>query len=358
MSAHRLYHTWFCHVRKLLPDERITRVRNLVWMIVGLYLSQSVHLSRIAAKLPFCVRLTSTLHRFRRFLNNPAFRVRQWYRTLAQDLLVQTTSSGSVRLILDGSKVGAGHQLLMVSLAYRKRALPITWTWVRGGRGHSSSTKQLALLSYIHDLLPGGATVEVVGDNEFGSIALLRQLERWRWRYVLRQKGNTLACVSKKTLAWRRFDSLVPSRNQLFWYPNALLTLKHLHHTHLLAYWETREDGPWLLATNIPQAPTALRSYRRRMWIEEMFGDWKGHGVNLEKTHLRHFQRLSRLTFVVALLYLWLVTRGSQAIKSGTRCLVDRTKRRDLSVFRIGLYTIDRRYACNQPFSIRLIPYS
>jgi len=34
------------------------------------------------------------------------------------------------------------------------------------------------------------------------------------------------------------------------------------------------------------------------------------------------------------MLYLWLVTRGSQAIKSGERYLVDRRDRRDRSLFR------------------------
>ncbi len=38
------------------------------------------------------------------------------------------------------------------------------------------------------------------------------------------------------------------------------------------------------------------------MWIEEMFGDMKKHGFNLEQTMLRHFQRLSRLTLAVAIL--------------------------------------------------------
>ena len=43
----------------------------------------------------------------------------------------------------------------MVSLAYRRRALPIAWTWVRCARGHSGSRKQLALLDYVKRLLPG-----------------------------------------------------------------------------------------------------------------------------------------------------------------------------------------------------------
>jgi hypothetical protein len=45
---------------------------------------------------------------------------------------------------VDGTKVGFGHQLLMVSLAYRRRSVPIAWTWVKYVRGHSSGYKQLS----------------------------------------------------------------------------------------------------------------------------------------------------------------------------------------------------------------------
>ncbi len=45
-----------------------------------------------------------------------------------------------------------------------------------------------------------------------------------------------------------------------------------------------------------------LSYYVRRMWIEEMFGDMKKHGFDLESTMLRHFLRLSRLTLAVVLL--------------------------------------------------------
>ena len=50
------------------------------------------------------------------------------------------------------------------------------------------------------------------------------------------------------------------------------------------------------------------------MWIEEMFGDMKGHGYDLEHSRLRHFLRLSRLTLVECLLYVWLVATGEQVL--------------------------------------------
>lgn len=73
---------------------------------------------------------------------------------------------GEIRLIVDGSKVGFGHRLLMVSLAYRKRAIPIAWSWVKNNKGHSSSYKQRALLGYVKRLIPDeAARVLVVGET-------------------------------------------------------------------------------------------------------------------------------------------------------------------------------------------------
>ena len=100
---------------------------------------------------------------------------------------------------------------------------------------------------------------------------------------------------------------------------------------------------PWCLATNLPDEKLTRAYYFRRMWIEEMFGDLKKHGFDLEQTMLRHFLRLSRLTLAVALLYLWSIATGTRTIRNGLRPVVDRKDRRDLSVFQIGLRMIERR---------------
>jgi hypothetical protein len=58
----------------------------------------------------------------------------------------------------------------------------------------------------------------------------------------------------------------------------------------------------------------------------------------------------------VMLLYLDLVANGARVIKNGQRSVVDHLKRRDLSIFRIGLYFRERRLANDLPFTIRLLP--
>lgn len=357
MSANHLYHTWFQRIQQLRPQERVTRLRSFAWITVGILLSRSVHLSRIAEKIPGLATTVSKTRRVSRFLNNPAVHVREWYESVARDVLHQAVDQGlEVRLLADGTKVGFGHQLLMVALAYRRRAIPIAWTWVRSARGHSSATKQLALLRYIHSLLPTAARVTLVGDTEFGAVPVLKQLDQWAWGYVLRQKGDTRIQRPDQP-PWWRLDSFAVRGAAPKWLPNVRLTRKHGYTVHVITCWRAGEEEPWLLATNLPTLRAGLRAYKRRMWIEEMFGDFKRHGFDLESSHLRHFLRLSRLTLIVAFLYLWLVAFGSQVIKRGQRRLVDRADRRDLSIFRIGLSMAERLMANAAPLPIRLRPY-
>jgi len=357
MPINQMYGTWIRRICELRPAQRITQVRNFVWLVVGIFHSRSVQLSRVAGKVLGTAKNLSTVRRLSRFLDNPAIRVRDWYEAIARQWLeTQLAWIGEIRLVVDGTKVGFGHQLLMVSLAYRHRAIPIAWTWVKQVRGHSSGRQQLALLKYVKGLLPKKSVVFLVGDSEFGSILVLRQLAQWRWFYVLRQKART--CVWNSEQAdWQKLGSFAQTAGQSIWLPNTYLTKKEMYHISVLIHWAVGEKEPWCLATNLPDRTLTLRYYKRRMWIEEMFGDLKGHGFDLESTMLRHFTRLSRLTLALAFLYVWLLSNGSQFIRMGLRHLVDRKDRRDLSLFQIGLRLIERRLLNLLPVSPSLCAY-
>lgn len=342
MPTNTLYHTWNHRIQELRPGQRITQVRNFVWLMVGIYQSRSVCLSRIAGKIPSSAKLLSTVRRMSRLLDNPAIRVREWYAPIARQWLeAQLRHLGEVRLIVDGTKIGFGHQLLIVCMTYRKRAIPIAWTWIKHVKGHSPARQQLALLVYVQTLLPAGAAVFLVGDSEFGSVAVLRQLDKWHWFYVLRQKASTGVWFNEHS-GWQAFGSYIQRPGQCIWLGSGYLTAREIYPVNLLVHWKVGEKEPWCLSTNLPDLRMAVQFYRRRMWIEEMFGDMKKHGFNLEVTMLRHFQRLSRLTLAVAILYVWLVSVGTRTIRSGLRHLVDRPERRDLCIFQIGFRFIDR----------------
>jgi hypothetical protein len=343
MPINNLYHNWMHRICELRPNQRITQVRNFVWLMIGIYKSQSVHLSKIANKIPGSAKLVSTTRRLSRFLDNPAVNVREWYQPIAQQWLeAQWHCLGEVRLIVDGTKVGFGHQLLMISLAYRKRAIPIAWTWVKHVRGHSSAYKQMALLNYVRTLLPVGVAVILVGDCEFGSVEALKWLDQWQWFYVLRQKSDTCLWLDQSS-EWKPFGSFIQKAGQSFWLGKGYLTAQKIYPTNLLVHWQVGEKEPWCLASNLPDREMTLRYYRRRMWTEELHGDLKKHGFDLESMMLHDFLRLSRLTLAVAFLYVWLISVGGGTIHRGLRHLVDRNERRDLSIFQIGLRFTQRR---------------
>jgi len=357
MLTNKLYHTWIQRIRELRPNQRITQIRNFALLLYGIYASKSVTLSKVAVKIPGKAKLLSTFRRLERFLANPAIRVREWYEPIAKEWLArQAASRGEIHLIVDGTKVGFGHQLLMVALAYRKRAIPIAWTWVKHIRGHSTGTTQIALLAYVKSLLPSGATVFIVGDTEFGPVKVLKQLQKWHWFYVLRQKSDT-GVWSVLDQQWQPFGSLIRKTGQSIWLGQREFSQSHIYTVNLLAHWKQGEKEPWLLATNLPDLQTALLFYKRRMWIEEMFGDLKDHGFDLESTMLQSFMRLSRLTLVVAFLYVWMVSAGAKTIHAGLRHLVDRKDRRDLSIFQIGLRFVERRLVNDLSIQLTLCAY-
>ena len=150
MPINETYRTWIQRICEVRPKQRITQVQNFVWLLVGIYHSHSVHLSKIAGKVISNAKNESTVRRLSRFLANSAIDVRRWYKPIAKGWLQsQFERVGEIRVIVDGTKIGFGHQLLMVSLAFHHRAVPMAWTWIPYVRGHSTGQRQVKLLKYV-----------------------------------------------------------------------------------------------------------------------------------------------------------------------------------------------------------------
>ncbi len=117
MPINTLHHTWIRRIQELRPNQRITQIRGFVWLIIGIFQSRSVNLSRVAGKIPGKAKLVSVTRRLSRLLANPAITVREWYEPIARQWFESQAKHGQqIRLIVDGSKVGFAHQLLIISL--------------------------------------------------------------------------------------------------------------------------------------------------------------------------------------------------------------------------------------------------
>lgn len=357
LSNSELYRNWRKRLMQLMPSQRYEKYRltNMLMLVVGMFKAKSVFLSKIAAKGPVRAKQNSLVKRLKRFLKNPVIQVRDWYEPVVRQLVEAAASSGEIRLLIDTTKVGFNHRLLMIAIAYRRRSLPLAWCWVKGNRGHSKTLKQVQLLEYVQHLIPHDVRVSLVGDSEFKHTLLMVYCDLWQWDYVLRQPGRYLVRLPDAQ-HFQRIDSLPLEPGETHWFEHVTLTTTSAYTTNLLLHWEPGYKEPWYLATNQPTAKAALPLYRRRMWIEEMFGDMKGHGFDLESSHLRHADRLSRLTLAVCLLYTWLVATGEHVIRRRRVDEVDRTDRRDLSIFRLGWDFIERRLALDDPIPTAFVP--
>jgi hypothetical protein len=351
----RLHGTVLDSLCKWLPGERITRLRNLAWLMTGMYLARSVHLAHIARKLPLPGQVVSLTNRLRRFVDNPRVKVWRYYQPLARQLL-SNFQGQRLTLLMDCTALGFDYQLMVITIAYRRRALPLIWSIHRSKRGMVPSEDQIKLLRRLAPLIPSRTEVWLVGDAGFGRAALMRWLSRCHWHFCLRVNGAYQ--YRKSDGDWTAVSTL-PIKEGLTLYAGWVRWTRseNFGWVQLLAHWQKGEDKPWFLVTDRAAGSWTIRLYKKRMWVEELFGDLKGHGFDLEATHLQDFDRLSRLVLAAMIVYVWLIVLGSCIVKRGLRFIVDRRDRRDKSLFRIGWDWIERCLALGNhiPLSFRPI---
>ena len=71
MSIIQTYHTMTKRLKQIVSKERITRIRTMAWLQSGLLHSRSVHLNRIASKIPGQAKKLSVVRRLERFIAHP-----------------------------------------------------------------------------------------------------------------------------------------------------------------------------------------------------------------------------------------------------------------------------------------------
>lgn len=87
--------------------------------------------------------------------------------------------------------------------------------------------------------------------------------------------------------------------------------------------------------------------------IETLFSDKKSRGFHIHKSHLSDPKRVSRLLMATSLAYIWIVYLGILVIQQGQTDLIDRSDRRDKSLFRLGLDWLTNRLKFSKPFPVQ-----
>jgi hypothetical protein len=352
-----IYHKVLGQLCQWLPDERLSRKRNLALLVTGIYLSAAVHLALVVREWPVEAKSPSLVTRLQRFLDNERLSPRRCYQPLAAELIAAFATTG-LRLVIDVTKVGFNHRAMVVGLAYRRRTLPLTWSVHRGSKGVVDVNRIIDLLTEVYALVPYDCPVEIVADCGFRSADLLRWLRQREWHFVMRHPGNSKIRLPSGQWVYLRDLPIQPGETHVIGWVWISRT-NPAGPVWLALHWGKGEEEPWFLVSDLaPQnARPLINAYKRRMWMEEMFGDMKRHGFNLESTQLRRARRIERLMLAVSIAFVWLITLGSWVVKNGYRHLIDVNSRRDKSYFRLGWDWIAHCLRLGYPVRLHFRPY-
>jgi hypothetical protein len=347
----------YCAVKRricqTLQDEHHYRVTNLSLMITGVVRSRSVQQTQVAGEVPLRCQDKSFVQRQRRFLMNPAVEPDRFYAPFIRPFM-QARQRHMLPLILDSSSAGRHCQVLMAACGCQRRALPLAWSARQGQKGHFPATEHLQLIDRATAHIPEGTPVVLLGDGEFGEVDLAQEALSRNWHYALRAACDELIWIEGEPQPLSEFQV---GPGETLWLEDVLWTNALFGPLNVAVTWDESEETPMYLVTNFELLEETRYWYRRRPWIEPMFRDDKSMGFNLQDSQLRDPERMMRLLLVVCLSYLWIMFLGCMAVISSSIRSIDRTDRRDCSLFTYGLRWLRRLLKTDAYIPVRFCPY-
>lgn len=215
-------------------------------------------------------------------------------------LLIQLAKSGELVLVIDGSQTGQDCCTLMLSVIWKKYAIPVVWLTKQGPKGHFTDELHTDLVSQFHQFFHPQQPCRIVllGDGEFDGSLLRNFCQRQHWEYVLRTSVDRQIDFNGEL---GRIDTLLPllQRQESIFIQHACLG------SHAV-FWKGKNfQDPIALLTNMEIGPMACQYYRRRFKIETMFKQFKSAGFQLQKSRLSEPSRVQNLIIVVALAFIF-----------------------------------------------------
>ena len=323
-------------------SHRPFHLRRLASVCTSMQLARTTQLGEVARWVRKETQQNSREQFLKRFLMSPYFSQEAAYYPLLKQAL-KSYKATPWHLILDRTNLDKHRlDLLMVSLAFRKRAIPIGWE-VRPFGGTGSKT-QIRLLERIRGLIPTNQRVIVHGDTEFGSVPMMKYIRTQpHWDFILAQKKNTYFQSSDKV--WCSVADLGIKPRQSVYLTDLTWTKKHQYQAvNFFAFYAPHQNSSTspkhtyrYCATSLPIAYTLRRLGRRRWGIECMFRDYKSSGWQIDQSGLQDADNTETLLVLLAINYLWATSLGRWLCKSGRRSEVDAKKSGILVSFALAL---------------------
>ncbi len=340
---------------------RKTSVERLALLVTGIMAARSCVLAQVAAeldvlKLSAASRVESIERRLGRTLNDAALTPGSYTAALAQVIeweALRQPGQHAVVIIDESTKRDQVH-LLRVSLAYRGRSITLTWAiWrqnVKQPDGHYWRQVDL-VLTRLAAILPAGVAVVVVADRAYDIAPFIDRLTARGWHWIVRCKANGSGrFLDAQGQEWE-LRALV--RQQLTkpgtrWKTQgSCFKDAGWRAVRVVAIWESGQEEPLVLLTDLEARWEVLRIYGERFWTEPAFRQDKSKGWHWEDCQVRRLPHHRRLLLAMAwasllTLFLGCVAATEELARLRQRRPPRRPRHATLSLFALGLRAIRR----------------
>lgn len=310
---------------------------TLGWSVVGLLISETVHLNQWALYRPGKATLASKEKQLSRWMHNDKIRPLKIIAPLVTALLKQFEGERCY-IALDTTMLWNRFAIVRLAFVYRGRALPVSWVVLNSRSATVSVVRYRHILIETAALFPDNCAVVLLADRGFLHIELMKLCQQLGWHYRIRAKISL--SVHRATKKKTTIRALMPPIGYARCYHNVFLT-KHRFPVHI-AIARLNSTTEWVIISDEPTSLDTFDTYALRFSIEENFLDDKSNGFQLESSHIADCAALSRLCLVLAIATFYLNSTGTAVVEMGRRPLVDPHWERGLSYFNIGWRWVKR----------------
>lgn len=330
------------HQPQVPRGNALRRLNVLSLMISALIRSGRASLQSIGNEMETDTDIESRIKQAKRWLNNKWTDTQTHFIPYLLPILHSLGKSGQLLLAIDGSGIGSKCSVLMISIIWRGRAIPVCWVVRQAPKGHFSQQMHVELInkvaSLLNDIIPPHCQIVLLGDGEFDGWQLQLTCLEHGWDYVLKTAKDTLVADNPDMEDKSSFGHMSTASGDNHLMLNDMYITAKGYGTVNLVYWHDKKyQHPLYLLTNLEYAPLAESFYRRRYRIETFFGDIKSRGFNIHRTKINNATTLFNLLIVACLAFFLAILFEFDARKSIHLSKFCRKKRVDkLSVFQIG----------------------
>lgn len=199
-------------------------------------------MGKIARALPLNTSQYAKEQRLRRFLDNERITQADHYQPLVRAALTGLKGQ-RVQLLLDRVLLHDRHNLLVVSVGFRRRSIPLAWMAL-DHRGKSSLADQKAVLADALAVLLERVRVTVHADSEFRARELFTWLRDKQCDAMLGMYGNTLISLTAEGPR-QSLESWLVHRDTVVYLQDVYVTEAGFGPVSVIAWW--RRAGRWQL---------------------------------------------------------------------------------------------------------------